>query len=407
MQASLSRVAAGLALALLCPALRAQSPVVQQIIDGVSVDSLVWTLERLSGQEPIDVGAGDQLILSRNKNNAGNALAADWLQQRLQAYGYTPIVQHFGTTGENILAYKTGLVHPDRKVVICGHYDAMPGGPVNAPAADDDGSGATAVLEAARLMAPYQFENTIVFALWDEEEQGLVGSHYYAGAQASNDSIILAAVNMDAIGYDGDGDGLLRIHTKPIANSIALKDTALMVNTTYGLDLDIAINNPGATYSDHASFWSENYSSILVIEDFDNDGNPHYHTSSDLLQYMDLTYWQGLARLSLGTTAVMAVPLNGSTAIAPRAAVEQERLVAYPNPCLANTTVRCTLNAPHQVRVGLTDATGREVRLLHEGTLAPGTHTFQVDMTGLPAGAYVVRMTGEDLARAVRVLHLP
>ncbi|MBK9600208.1 MAG: hypothetical protein IPO60_18290 [Flavobacteriales bacterium] len=55
-----------------------------------------------------------------------------------------------------------------------------------------------------------------------------------------------------------------------------------MVNTIYGLGLPIVVNNPGATYSDHASFWSEGYGAILVIEDFDNDPNPHYHTSSEI-----------------------------------------------------------------------------------------------------------------------------
>ncbi|HEX2617524.1 MAG TPA: M28 family peptidase [Flavobacteriales bacterium] len=408
MYASFSRALAATAVLALATTAQAQHPVVQNIIAGVSVDSLVWELERLSGEEPVNVGNGDQLILSRNKNNAGNALAADWLQQRFAALGYTPRVQLFGSTGENIIATKPGVVHPERKVVICGHYDAMPGGPVNAPAADDDGSGSAAVLEAARLMAPYTFENTIVFALWDEEEQGLVGSHYYAGAQAASDSQIVATVNMDAIAYDGDGDGLLRIHTRPVANSIALKDTALMVNTTYGLDLNIAVNNPGATYSDHAAFWSEGYSAILVIEDFDNDGNPHYHTPTDLIEYMDLEYWRDLARLSLGTAAVMAIPFDESTGIVAAPLVrESERLNVFPNPCAASATVRCAVEDGRSVRVSLTDATGREVRVLHEGGLSAGSHTFTMDMSGLPAGAYVVRMAGSGSARALRLLHLP
>ncbi len=132
---------AGLAFLISAPAvLKAQDASIAGAISSVSIDSLVWDLERLTGEEPVDVGNGPETILSRNKFNAGNALAADWLQQRIAAMGYTPTVQAFGgSTGENVIAVKTGLVHPDRKVVICGHYDAMPGGPVNAPAADDDG----------------------------------------------------------------------------------------------------------------------------------------------------------------------------------------------------------------------------------------------------------------------------
>ena len=58
----------------------AQVPVVQQALNAVNADSLVWRLERLSGEVPVDVGNGDQLILSRNKYQPGNALAAQWLQ---------------------------------------------------------------------------------------------------------------------------------------------------------------------------------------------------------------------------------------------------------------------------------------------------------------------------------------
>ncbi|MFT3883905.1 MAG: M20/M25/M40 family metallo-hydrolase [Flavobacteriales bacterium] len=346
-------------------------------------------------------------ILSRNKANAGNALAAKWLQQRFTALGYAPIVQPFSGGGKNILASKRGAVHPERKVVICGHYDAMPGGPVNAPGADDNGSGSVAVLEAARLMADHRFENTIVFALWDEEEQGLLGSRYYAGAQAANDSAIIAVVNMDAIAYDGNGDGLLRIHVRPIANSIALKDTALMVNDVYGLGLSIAVNDPGALYSDHASFWAEGYSAILVVEDLEHDGNPNYHTPTDLIEHMDLEYWRDLARLGIGTAAVMAVPYDGTTGVAPAAMSMSGRLSVYPNPCTATVTVRCAVDDGRAVRLSLIDVTGRELRVLHEGAMSTGMHTFTLDMAGLPAGAYVMRLSSGGASCATRVLHLP
>jgi hypothetical protein len=48
-------------------ALQAQHPAIQQIIDDVNADSLVWRMERLTGQVPVDVGQGDELILSRHK----------------------------------------------------------------------------------------------------------------------------------------------------------------------------------------------------------------------------------------------------------------------------------------------------------------------------------------------------
>jgi acetylornithine deacetylase/succinyl-diaminopimelate desuccinylase-like protein len=75
-----------------------------------------------------------------------------------------------------------------RVVVIGGHYDscicsagtgAAYDSTSDAPGADDDGSGTSAVLEIARVVArryPKGLDATIVFALYAGEEQGLLGS---------------------------------------------------------------------------------------------------------------------------------------------------------------------------------------------------------------------------------------
>jgi hypothetical protein len=392
-----------------CSAVQAQNPIVQWIIDAVSIDSLMHDLDLLSGEVPIDIGNGPETIVSRNKNQPGNPLAADWLQQRFAEMGFTPTVQIFSAgTGENIIVEKPGTVHPEKKVVICGHYDSMPGGPVASPAADDDGSGTVAVLEALRVMASHDFENTIVFALWDEEEQGKLGSIYYAGVAAASDVEIIAAVNMDAISYDGDGDGLMRVHTKNIANSVALKDTAMMVNQTYaGLQLPMAINLPGETYSDHASFWSENYSAILIIEDFDDDGNPHYHTSTDLVDYIDQPYFHGLARLGIGTAAVMARPIPGETAVQPVSpAPAQPSLFVHPNPTSGTTIVRTDM-IEDNASLALYDAMGRQVMDIVNGSSAIGTRIFGFDAARLEPGSYVLRLSANGRTTSVTVVRTP
>ncbi len=402
-------VRAFLVLSMLVPVAgaRAQNPIVQSIIDAVSIDSMMYDLDLLSGEVPIDIGNGPETIVSRNKNQPGNPLAADWLQQRFVQMGFTPTVQIFSTnTGENIIVEKAGVLHPEKKVVICGHYDSMPGGPVASPAADDDGSGTVAVLEALRVMASHEFENTIVFALWDEEEQGKLGSIYYAGVAAASDVEIIAAVNMDAISYDGDGDGLMRVHTKNIANSVALKDTAMMVNASYaGLQLPMAINLPGETYSDHASFWSENYSAILIIEDFDNDGNPHYHTSTDLVDYIDQPYFHGLARLSIGTAAVMAKPLSGETALMDLPLIVTPRLFVHPNPTCASVMIRWE-GLEGNVHIEVLDALGRwldAASSIHH----VGKHGIELDASSLAPGSYVLRLTSAGRSASTVLVRTP
>lgn len=387
---------------------RCQDAVVQAILNDLSIDTLLHYVNELTGETPIDVGNGPELIVSRHKNNPGNAVSQAWIEQKFQHLGYTPQVQVFSTTGRNVWAVKPGLLYPDEFVILCAHYDALPAGFLAAPAADDDGSGTAVVLEAARIMAGHDFAYTTVFALWDEEEQGLVGSAYYAGAMASNDAVIRAVVNMDAIAWDGNGDKKARVHTRPIANSLAIADTVVAMLDRYAIDIDLIYTNPGATYSDHASFWNNGFGAVLIIEDFTNDPNPYYHTSNDKVEHFDVPYFEKLARLSISAFATLAVPMNTLQGVvpagdAPRAAVE-----LYPNP--ASDDVRVVLDAATagHVQVTLLDALGREVALVYVGYLPAGKHRIEAPLWELPQGAYTVRVIGPGgafaTARLLRVL---
>lgn len=409
MNLMMSNRSIGALLAAMLPfAMRAQSPVIQSILDEVRIDSMMLWVSELSGEVPVSIAGTEYSILSRHKNNAGNNQAQLWLMQKLVEMGYTPVEQPFNATGRNVLVTKPGNGTTDELVIICAHYDAMPGGISNAPAADDDGSGVGAVLEAARVLRDVEFVHPIVFALWDEEEQGKVGSAFYAADQAADDVLIKGVINMDAIAYDGNGDAKARVHTRPTANSLAIADTVMSVHQQYGIGLDLILTNPGATYSDHASFWNEGYGAVLVIEEFNNDGNPHYHTTTDLTQYFDVPYYEKLAKLSIASTAALAIPVTEGMSVPEGSGAPAMNLYAYPNPAVESARVWIEVDAAQRARVALHDAMGREVRLMHEGSLPAGRSGFMLDLEGFPTGGYVVRaqVAGKEAA-AIRLVKLP
>ena len=75
----------------------------------------------------------------------------------------------------NVFGRLRGTAEPERLVILGNHRDAW------VPGAVDPNSGTTAMLEAARALAAaaaegWQPRRTIVFASWDAEEYGLVGS---------------------------------------------------------------------------------------------------------------------------------------------------------------------------------------------------------------------------------------
>jgi acetylornithine deacetylase/succinyl-diaminopimelate desuccinylase-like protein len=84
----------------------------------------------------------------------------------------------------NIVATLKGTTDPDRIYVVTGHYDSMCSSPVDAkcdaPGANDDASGTATVVELARVMSKHKFDATIIFMPVPGEEQGLLGSTYFA-----------------------------------------------------------------------------------------------------------------------------------------------------------------------------------------------------------------------------------
>ncbi len=101
------------------------------------------------------------------------------------------------------------------------------------------------------------------------------------------------------------------------------EDLQIIVNPASGwladLYLDAAANyGPvGATktvdasfvYSDHSPFWDVGYPALLAIED-NPLRNPYYHQTSDTLDKLDIGFFTGAARASLGLLAELAQPIK-------------------------------------------------------------------------------------------------
>ncbi len=277
-------------------------------IEKVNLDSLTYFVKELSGIVDVTVNGATSKIVSRHKNNADNNKAADYIYQKLNNYNLDVTKQVFSSTGYNIFGTKQGTKYPNKKVIICAHFDSMPAG-AKAPGADDNGSGTAAVIEAARILKEYDTPYTMVFALWDEEEQGLIGSAYYASKAAADGDTIIAVINMDMIAWNRSNSNRIELHTDNTSGSNSIVNKMVDLNTQLNLGFNTAIINPGATYSDHASFWNNNYPAVLVIED-DNDFNAYYHTIGDTLGNFNFSYFDRASKLSIATFLSYAFNLN-------------------------------------------------------------------------------------------------
>ena len=64
----------------------------------------------------------------------------------------------------------------------------------------------------------------------------------------------------------------------------------------------------------------------------------------------------------------------------------------WPNPAVDRAEIAVRVTAPGDARLTLHDALGREVAVLHDGPLAPGTHALALRARGLAPGVYVARL---------------
>lgn len=111
----------------------------------------------------------------------------------------------------NVMATLKGTDPNDNRIfIISGHLDNMRTNVMDrtgdAPGADDDGSGTSAVLECARIMSKHSFPATIIFVAVSGEEQGLFGSTYMADKAKKENWNIEAVLNNDIMGSNNSNE---------------------------------------------------------------------------------------------------------------------------------------------------------------------------------------------------------
>ncbi len=275
-------------------------PVVGEIIDRTNLDSLIAYVRILSGEDSVWIN-GSKVRIENRKSDPGNNLAADYIKNKLDSYELEVYDQSYSEEGRNIYAVQPGILHPEEEYIICAHYDA-----VDDYCADDNASGVAAVLEAARLLSQYNINYTLIYAFWDQEEIGTVGSRYYASQAMNDQAEIRGVLNLDMLGWDSNDDGLVDIHSDDVADSDSLANLLLINNSLYEINLNPVIYNPGTGASDHSSFWLNEYGAILLIEAYyGEDMNPYYHSNEDRIDKFNLPYFHNLSKLAVGSIASM------------------------------------------------------------------------------------------------------
>ena len=350
----------------------------------VNIDSLTKYVNDLSGENTVTVNQQITTIIHRI-DLSGNDLATNYIIETLQRTGLTVEDDQYNALGRNVIAVQAGTDHPEIFYMICAHYDAIPN-----HGADDNASGTAAVLEAARILSNYEFPYSIIYALWDQEEIGLIGSRDWAKNARDENVIINGVINLDMIAYNKTANNRFDIFTSNHANSLNLAQYSNNFCSVYGLSLSPVVFNSSSA-SDQMAFWEKDYSAVLLIEPTD-DGlfNPYYHTNLDRIDKFNMGFFHEMSKLGLGAIASLA---TGEQITATDEFEKQNlfELTIYPNPVKDKGFIKLSLSTPSLIKIDILSITGVTIKTVTDERLISGDYIFNIP-DNLTPGFYLVRI---------------
>lgn len=238
---------------------------------------------------------------SRGGRVAGTYLGEQFQKQNLQGAGTNGgYYQLFGAGSRNILARIEGR-DPELKrefVIVMGHYDHVGYGSrsnSNGPlgqihnGADDNASGVAGVLETAEAFnrLPQPPRRSVIFALWDGEEVGLLGSKYWIDHPTVPLAQVAAAANVDMIGRLRND----RVVIYGDRTSYGWRELLSRENEPLGLLLDFDWLMKAD--SDHHPFFAAGLPIIMLHTGLHDD----YHRPSDKAEKINSAGLQRVAQL--------------------------------------------------------------------------------------------------------------
>ncbi|MCX5690504.1 MAG: M20/M25/M40 family metallo-hydrolase, partial [Planctomycetota bacterium] len=289
------------------------------------------------------------------EHEAGLKATQEMIVAKLKEMGFTPVLHEFTWTSpaqrlgkdkqaqqpatdpaaityHNISIDLKGSTHPNEVLVVGGHFDAVPMG----PGADDNASGAAAVLELARVYKDLgQPDRTIRLMWFNLEENGLVGARAYVTKWAKDQKAIAAEKGADArehivgmlslemLGYYSDapnsqsspippikgtfepstvGDTIAVVGIKtyqsfsqPLMKLMTLHEPAVKITSVDFMPIPI----PDMMRSDHQPFVVAGLPGVMIT-DTANFRNPNYHKATDTVETIDAVRYARTVRSLAG-----------------------------------------------------------------------------------------------------------
>lgn len=306
------------------------------------------TRHTLSPNNPKEgISASQQYVLNHFKSF--EAASSGRLTSFIDTYTIPADSRRIPTDSQsgNVMATLKGTDPKDDRVfIISAHVDSraldVMNTEIDAPGANDDGSGVAAVIELARIMSQKSFPSTIIFVAVSGEEQGLKGAAYLAEKAKKENWNLVAMLNNDMIGNSNSSETNINDNTcvRIFSEGVPAAETEQMAairrytngeNDSKSRQLARYMKEVGERYvdqlevklvyrndrflrgGDHTPFAREGFTAIRVCEMNENYYHQHENVRvengiqyGDLPEFVDFEYMRKVTGINLASLYSMA-----------------------------------------------------------------------------------------------------
>ena len=297
-----------LGLASLADPLQAQRPEPPRLLDDIRFLSDDRLQGRMTGSRGADSAAA---YLARRFSQVGLQPAAGGWFQSFTVGQEAPAARQAQTgalVGKNVIGILPGRdpVLRNETVILGAHYDHLGLGGFGSldpdstglvhNGADDNASGAAALIQVAARLAASPPARTVVFIAFSGEELGLLGSAHYVKQSIYPLASTLAMVNLDMVGRLRNGRLIV------YGARSAKEFPALLDSLNWYAGFDLKAQGDGYGPSDQSSFYAAKRPVLHLFTDLHED----YHRTTDDWQKVNYDGLKRVADFSLGLVTALA-----------------------------------------------------------------------------------------------------
>lgn len=277
-----------------------------------------------------DVTYLSQTVGERNLSRPGSLEAAtDYFRDAFRKAGYTPKESTYSVGEHSVSNIEASLIGRNKgigTVIVGAHYDSVRG----TVGADDNATGVAGVLELARMLQGSNPNRTVRFVLFVNEEppyfqtEGM-GSVVFARLLRRDHVSVSAMISLEMLGFYSDtprsqkyppglgffypsrGDFISFVGDEESRDLVRRSIRSFRASTNFPSEgIAAPANWPGVGWSDHWSFWQQQYPAVMVT-DTAMFRSPYYHSPLDTADRID---FERMARVVGGIRKVVETLAN-------------------------------------------------------------------------------------------------